>query len=119
MAAALRPKPRATPGYGVTSQSWSFRIRWISETVLSAPASSWSLDALLTGWSITEKSYPSAPKTRDINSAALTKFRVITPTAGTPSRSAAIASCKLHDEQLPQSPRPDTASCQAAAASTM
>ena len=47
------------------------------------------------------------------------EFSVITPTAGTPTRSAAIASCKLHDEQLPQSPIPVIASCQLAAASMM
>jgi hypothetical protein len=31
---------------------------------------------------------------------------VITPTAGMPSFSAEMASCRLHDEQLPQSPIP-------------
>ena len=45
------------------------------------------------------------PKTFAIRSAALTKLRVITPTAGVPTRSLLIASCKLHDEQLPQSPQ--------------
>ena len=29
-------------------------------------------------------------------------------TAGMPSRSASMASCRLHDEQLPQSPMPDS-----------
>ena len=39
-------------------------------------------------------------------SAASTNPVVITPTAGVPRRSAVTASCKLHDEQLPQSPVP-------------
>ena len=30
------------------------------------------------------------------------------PTEGSPNRSPMIASCKLHDEQLPQSPMPAT-----------
>ena len=46
------------------------------------------------------------PNTFAMSSAALTKLLVITPTAGVPTRSLLIASCKLHDEQLPQSPRP-------------
>jgi len=46
------------------------------------------------------------PRTRAINSAALTNRSVITAIAGTPRRSAVTASCKLHDEQLPQSPIP-------------
>src|SRR2546422_335421 len=37
-----------------------------------------------------------------------TKRSVMTATAGMPRRSAARASCILHDEQLPQSPMPDT-----------
>ena len=43
-----------------------------------------------------------------IISAALAKHAVMTPKAGTPSLSAVTASCRLHDEQLPQSPRPVT-----------
>ena len=35
-----------------------------------------------------------------------TKRSVITPAAGMPSLSAEMASCTLHDEQLPQSPIP-------------
>jgi hypothetical protein len=47
-----------------------------------------------------------------MSSAALAKRVVITPTAGTPLRSAATVSCKLHDEQLPQSPTPANTACQ-------
>ena len=36
------------------------------------------------------------------------KRSVMTATAGIPLRSASRASCRLHDEQLPQSPMPDT-----------
>jgi hypothetical protein len=36
--------------------------------------------------------------------AVATKRSVMIATAGMPSLSASIASCKLHDEQLPQSP---------------
>lgn len=53
-----------------------------------------------------------APSTLLIRFAALTKLVVITATAGTPRRSEAMASCKLHDEQLPQSPMPVTAKSQ-------
>ena len=35
------------------------------------------------------------------------KRSVMTATAGMPLRSASMASCKLHDEQLPQSPMPE------------
>lgn len=35
-----------------------------------------------------------------------TNALVMMPTAGVPSRSALTASCRLHDEQLPQSPNP-------------
>jgi hypothetical protein len=52
------------------------------------------------------------PSTRRIKSAALTNRVVITLTAGTPKRSAATESCKLHDEQLPQSPMPVTTASQ-------
>ena len=54
-----------------------------------------------------------------ISSAALTKRVVITPMAGTPCRSAATASCRLHDEQLPQSPTPANTACQFVISSTM
>ncbi len=62
------------------------------------------------------KGYPSAPSTRDINAAALSNFVVMIPMAGIPSFSTAIASCKLHDEQLPQSPIPVKARSQRSAA---
>ena len=48
------------------------------------------------------------PSARLISSAALANLDVMTPMAGMPSFSAATASCKLHDEQLPQSPMPAT-----------
>ena len=54
-----------------------------------------------------------------MSSAALTKRSVITLNAGTPSFSASTASCKLHDEQLPQSPMPEITASQEAAASAM
>ena len=52
-----------------------------------------------------------------MSSAALTKLLVITPIAGVPTRSLLIASCKLHDEQLPQSPKPVMARSQLFASS--
>jgi hypothetical protein len=36
-----------------------------------------------------------------------------------PSRSAVTESCRLHDEQLPQSPTPVTTACQRRSSSTM
>ena len=62
---------------------------------------------------------PGNPSTRAISSAALTKRVVITAIAGTPSFSAVMESCRLHDEQLPQSPMPVTTACQRAISSTM
>ena len=47
------------------------------------------------------------PSTRPIISAALAKRVVMTLKAGTPERSAVTESCRLHDEQLPQSPMPE------------
>lgn len=41
-----------------------------------------------------------------MSAAASENGDVMTLTAGTPLRSAITASCKLHDEQLPQSPTP-------------
>ena len=46
--------------------------------------------------------------TLDINSAALTNLEVMMAKAGIPNFSAFTESCKLHDEQLPQSPTPVT-----------
>ena len=54
------------------------------------------------------KGYSSAPKARDIIFAALTNFEVIILIEGIPNCSDLIESCKLHDEQLPQSPTPVT-----------
>ena len=51
------------------------------------------------------------PSTLHINAAALVKRSVITPMAGTPCFSTAMESCRLHDEQEPQSPMPVTAAC--------
>lgn len=56
-------------------------------------------------------SYVGMPRTRAMSAAALENRAVITANAGTPCRSAVIASCKLHDEQLPQSPTPVTTAC--------
>jgi hypothetical protein len=78
-----------------------------------------SSEALLIGWPITANSYVGMPRTRHMSSAALAKRVVITPKAGTPCRSAVIASCRLHDEQLPQSPTPVTTACQFLISSTM
>jgi hypothetical protein len=64
---------------------------------------------------MTTKRVPSAPSARAISSAALTKFDVMMPTEGSPSRSPMMASCKLHDEQLPQSPTPAISACQRSA----
>jgi hypothetical protein len=50
---------------------------------------------------MTANLYSGMPATRHISSAALTNCSVIAAMAGTPCRSAAIESCKLHDEQLP------------------
>ena len=50
-----------------------------------------------------------------MSAAALTNFDVMMPTDGSPSRSPMMASCKLHDEQLPQSPTPAINACQRSA----
>ena len=71
-----------------------------------------SSPTLLIGCGMMANRYPEKPNTRAINSAALTNRVVITPTAGTPKRSAVTASCKLHDEQLPQSPIPEMTASQ-------
>ena len=54
------------------------------------------------------KGYLSAPNARDIISAALTNLEVMIPKEGMPNCSDLTESCKLHDEQLPQSPTPAT-----------
>jgi hypothetical protein len=71
------------------------------------------------GCSMTTNGYPSAPSTLAISSAALTNWEVIIPTDGNPRRSPAIASCKLHDEQLPQSPIPAMTASQLGASAIM
>jgi hypothetical protein len=76
--------------------------------VARAYSPSCSSEALLIGWPMTANLYFGMPTTRHMSSAALTNRSVITAMAGTPCRSAAIESCKLHDEQLPQSPTPVT-----------
>lgn len=73
--------------------------------------------ALLTGCSITAYWNPGEPSALAIRSAALMNLAVITPSAGVPTRSLLIASCKLHEEQLPQSPRPVMARSQSRALS--
>ena len=50
-----------------------------------------------------------------MSSAAPTNFAVMIPAEGRPRRSPIMESCKLHDEQLPQSPTPATSACQRAA----
>ncbi len=52
-----------------------------------------------------------------MSSAALANFVVMMATEGIPSLSPATASCKLHDEQLPQSPTPATKACHCLASS--
>jgi len=75
--------------------------------------------ALLTGCPIAANANPGIPSTRLMSSAALTNRVVITATAGTPSRSATMESCRLHDEQLPQSPMPVTTASQFVISPTM
>ena len=57
---------------------------------------------------MTAKGYPGMPHTSAIRRALSVKRSVMTAAAGLPARSAEIASCKLHDEQLPQSPTAET-----------
>ena len=90
-------------------------MRCNAATVACARSFSPSSSALLMGCSITQKSQSGKPSTRLINSAAFTKLLVITPTDGVPASSEATASCKLHDEQLPQSPIPVIATSQCSA----
>ncbi len=59
---------------------------------------------LLIGWVITAKGYSGIPDTWAMTRAVCTNRSVIIAVAGTPAFSAEMASCKLHDEQLPQSP---------------
>lgn len=68
--------------------------------------------ALLMGWGISTNGYPSAPSTPAISSAAEMNFSVMMLTDGMPFRSPVTLSCKLLDEQLPQSPTPATNACQ-------
>jgi hypothetical protein len=91
----------------------------LSRAACLAQLSSTSPEALLMGWSMTTNGKPSAPSTRAINSAALTNFVVMMPTEGLPIFSPITASCKLHDEQLPQSPIPATTASQFFASSTI
>ncbi len=51
-----------------------------------------------------------------MSSAPLTNASVMMPMPGVPTRSALMASCKLHEEQLPQSPRPANMTAQSAEA---
>ena len=50
-----------------------------------------------------------------MSSAAPTNFAVMIPAEGRPRRSPLMESCKLHDEQLPQSPMPETSAFQRSA----
>ena len=84
-----------------------------------AAAASSSPVALLMGCGTVTNGKPSAPRTCAINSAAETNCSVITDTDGVPERSPATLSCKLHDEQLPQSPIPAMSACQRSASSMM
>jgi hypothetical protein len=59
---------------------------------------------LLIGWAITANGYPGLPETCAITLAVCTNRSVMTAVARIPRCSANRASCKLHDEQLPQSP---------------
>mgnify|MGYP004129246041 CR=1 FL=1 len=54
-----------------------------------------------------------------MSSAALTNSVVMMATEGIASLSPATASCKLHDEQLPQSPTLATKACHCFASSMM
>ncbi len=75
-------------------------------TAATARARKPSASALAIGCSMTAKGWSAMPCTRAISAAASTKAEVMTDTAGTPPTSAVTASCRLHDEQLPQSPTP-------------
>lgn len=59
------------------------------------------------GCSIVTNGNPSALSTCAMISAALTNFSVMIDTEGSPRRSPVTESCRLHDEQLPQSPIPE------------
>ncbi len=75
--------------------------------------------ALLMGWGTVTNGSPGAPSTIAMVSAADTNSLVITETDGMPTRSPATLSCKLHDEQLPQSPMPAMSACHVEAAPMM
>ena len=69
------------------------------------------------GWAITANANSGIPETLEIAWAVWTNPSVMIPVAGIPAFSMVTASCKLHDEQLPQSPTPEmTASHRLAAA---
>ena len=75
----------------------------------------WSLFAM--GCAITANANSGIPETLEIARAVWTNPSVMIPVAGIPAFSMVTASCKLHDEQLPQSPTPEmTASHRLAAA---
>ena len=56
------------------------------------------------GWGSTAKEYSGIPKMRDMVRAVGTKGSVQRTAVGIPSFSKVMPSCKLHDEQDPQSP---------------
>src|SRR5947208_12333139 len=71
------------------------------------------------GCAITAKGNSGMPETLDIARAVWTNPSVIIDVAAVPAFSTVTASCKLHDEQLPQSPTPEmTASHRLTAAIT-
>lgn len=76
----------------------------IRAAAISAFSRSTSSLLFAIGCAITAKGYPGNPFNSPITSALRTNRSVIMPTAGIPSRSASMASCRLHDEQDPQSP---------------
>src|SRR5438034_892461 len=59
------------------------------------------------GCAITAKGNSGMPETLDIARAVWTNPSVIIDVAAVPAFSTVTASCKLHDEQLPQSPTPE------------
>ena len=63
------------------------------------------------GWGTVTNGRSGAPRTPAIVLAAETNSVVITDTEGVPTRSPATLSCRLHDEQLPQSPMPAMSAC--------
>ena len=71
------------------------------------------------GWGMTAKGYSGMPQARAIARAVPVNPSVMMAAAGAPAFSMDMASCKLLDEQLPQSPTAESTASQPASSASM